>query len=97
PGVVVVTCTAGASTVQRQPLEQVSHASGRSGGGNVASSSASSLDGLATRLGCQRERGIRQNGFDGVHHTCGQARRQGSAVAQSEHDGLTDLTAVSSP
>src|SRR5690606_34276508 len=85
------------STVQRKPLKQVSHASGRGGGGNVASSSASSLDGRATRLGCQRERVIGQNRLDVVNNASGQTIRQCSAVPQCEHDGLADLETVSSP
>src|SRR5690625_3934819 len=49
-GKLVVTRTAGASAIQSQPLEQVGHACGRSGSGDIAGCGASSLDSLATRL-----------------------------------------------
>src|SRR5690606_21443227 len=96
-GVLIVTRTAGTSTVQRKPLEQVRHTSGWRSGGDVASSGASSLDSLATRLGCQRERVVSQNGLDVVHHTGGQAVRQSCSVPQGEHDGLADLETVVRP
>src|SRR5690606_36436387 len=95
--VLIVARTAGTSTVQRKPLEQVRHTSGWRSGDDVASSGASSLDSFATRLGCQRERVASQNGFNVVHHPSSQAVRQGCSVSQGEHDGLADLEAVSWP
>src|SRR5690606_38101540 len=82
PSVVIVTAPAGADTIQSKPLEQVRHTSGWRSGDNVASSGAGSLDSLATRLGCQCERVISQNGLDVVHHTSGQASGQGGALAK---------------
>src|SRR5690606_13174550 len=95
--VVVVTSTARPSAVQSKPLEQVGHASRRSSGGNVAGGGTSSLNGSATRLGCQRERVLGQNRLDVGNHASGQARGQGSVIAKREHDGLADLETVSSP
>src|SRR5690554_3256359 len=94
---VVVTRTAGASAVQCQPLEKVSHACGRGGSGDIAGGGAGGLNGCAARLGGNSEGVVGQNRLDVVHNASSQASGQGSAIAQGEHDRLASLEAVSSP